>query len=127
MEAWAEGFPALAAACDALGFADAAKGRLLVIAEELFTNAVKYGLPVDGSGAAHLLICEESGAACLVYEDDGAPFDLTSASIDPEPLSGMEDRPEGRMGLRLIFGLARSVSYDRADGRNRLRIVLPPG
>jgi hypothetical protein len=58
-----------------------------------------------------------------VLEDDGHPFDPRSAPAFDKHKPLEERGPRG-MGIHLVRGAAEAISYDRIDGRNRLRVAV---
>ena len=63
----------------------------------------------------------EPGA--LHPQNDGIAFDPTQAAEPPIPAS-LLDAPIGGRGLKLLRRTARSLSYERREGRNRLRVAV---
>jgi two-component sensor histidine kinase len=69
---------------------------LALIANELLTNAVKYGLNGKAVGAIRVGLRRENESLLFYVEDDGPGFDLQSV----QPRSS---------GLALVQGLARQL------------------
>lgn len=84
-----------------------------LIAEELFTNMVKYG---TGVGPVGMSIAREGDHVVLVFRDEGGqPFDVTR----PRPLPTdvpLAQRRAGGLGLGLVQRMADGFDY-RHDGR----------
>ena len=83
-----------------------------LLAEELFTNTVKYG---TGKGAIALGLDLEPDTIVLRLRDFGAqPYDVTR----PRPLPGgpLAERKPGGLGLHLVQRIADRLDYDH-DGR----------
>jgi len=104
---------------------DAALGfDLDLIAEELFTNMVKYG---NGAGPVDITITRDGDHVALVFRDEGTqPFDVTRPRPLPTDVPLAERRPGG-LGLGLVQRMADGFDY-RHDGRTgtttvRKRIV----
>jgi anti-sigma regulatory factor (Ser/Thr protein kinase) len=117
----ADGLERLEAWAMATGVRFERRRELLVVYDELATNVAKYAtqaceLVVRARRSAH-------GAVTLVVEDDGAAFDpfAREAAATDRPL---EEREPGGLGVLLVRELATSVSYRRADGRNRVEVEL---
>lgn len=102
---------------------DPERSRLLIILEELFTNAVRYGCPAGApEGVIEIALAAKPGHIKIDFSDGGIPFDPLAQDA-PEfdrPLSG---RPEGRLGLHIVRELVHEAWYRRERGRNRLTLV----
>ncbi|MBA4176243.1 MAG: hypothetical protein C0505_06750 [Leptothrix sp. (in: Bacteria)] len=89
--------------------------------EETLINAMVHAF---GDGAVHVIELHlrlTPDDVELTFEDDGLVFDPTQAADAARPASIEEARPGG-LGLMLVRKLARSVAYERRDGRNSLLI-----
>jgi PAS domain S-box-containing protein len=69
---------------------------LALIANELLTNSVKYGLNEQGAGAIRVRLRREDDSFIFYVEDDGPGFDLQLVQ-------------QRSSGLRLVQGLARQL------------------
>ena len=95
--------------------------RITLVLEELLTNTISYGYDADDT-APHLIEIRLSladGWLHVVFEDDGAPFDLTQKS-EADMAGDVEDRPVGGLGIHLILTIMDSVTYQRIGDRNRV-------
>ena len=108
---------ASAAGLDARGGA-----RLAVVVEELVSNAIRHGA-ADGAIAIDLTLVAGDGEIAVVLQDDGIAFDPTEqrAFTGPNPETG------GGVGLALVRAWANSIGYTRANGRNRIELLLRLG
>ena len=113
--------------CDRAGADTAARTRLDLGIEELFTNIVKYA-----GGRAPVVIELAREGECVVatlLDDGGAPFDVTRAPA-PDLALPLEHRPVGGLGLHLVRGLVDAIEYRydavRRQGRVTFRIGLAP-
>lgn len=95
--------------------------RLLLVVEEVVTNAIKYGYANARPGRIAVSLSTSAGVARVEVADDGDPFDPTQA---PPPILGtsVEEQPIGGLGLHLIKELSDTVRYRRSDDRNMLTI-----
>jgi anti-sigma regulatory factor (Ser/Thr protein kinase) len=93
---------------------------LELIAEELFTNCVKYG-----GGTAELAIALGwlPPEVILQVRDEGArPFDITkTAAVDTS--APIEQRHAGGLGLHLVRQIADRVAYEHHDGASTVTVV----
>ncbi|MBV9842005.1 MAG: ATP-binding protein [Sphingomonadaceae bacterium] len=92
---------------------------LAVIVEELVCNLVEHGCG-DAGGDIELALWREAGGTHLRLCDGCDPFDPRDA---PQP----ELPPErgGGGGLAIVRAWTRVLGYARADGRNRLDLLVP--
>jgi serine/threonine-protein kinase RsbW len=95
--------------------------RLLLILEEVVTNAIKYGYTDGRPGHIDIALRVAPGRIAVEVTDDGDPFDPTAglAPIGDQPI---EERPIGGLGLHLIRKLSDGLAYQRRDCRNVLTI-----
>ena len=93
-----------------------------VVIDEVLTNIIKYACPESAARRLAMGLRVEQDYLELSFEDDGPPFDPTSA---PRPeLDGDAPCRPGGLGLHVVRSLASSVHYERAGSRNRLRVRL---
>lgn len=115
-EAW------IAGESDALGLAGETAFAINLCVEELFLNAVKHGR----AKKATISISTEPNVARLEFVDDGQAFDPTS--VPPKRLQGPgADFEIGGFGAGLVQNFASRMSYQRADGANRLVLEFDDG
>ena len=81
---------------DAIQLSNDAAMPLALIANELLTNAVKYGLNERGAGTVRVRLRREDDSFLFYVEDDGPGFDLQSVQ-------------QRSSGLRLVQGLGRQL------------------
>jgi phosphoserine phosphatase len=118
IDALAPLFDFLRAAMDAEGIApDAADARgqplrnvVEFVAEELFTNMVKYN-PAGGGAIEVGLRRDGDVLACRIADPDSERFDVTAAP-DADVAAPAQDRRPGGLGIHLSRRLADSLEYD---------------
>ena len=93
------------------------KNILLVAADEIFANIVRY------SGATRWSLTVELAhypdGVRLVFADDGIPFDPL-AHRDPDTTLSAEDRETGGLGILIVKKTMSPVTYRRRNGMNVL-------
>lgn len=110
----------------AVGFAhrhalpDAERARLLVILEELFTNAVKHGYNGGARGGRiEIALACKAGRLRIAFTDDGRPFDPLTWPL-PDLDQPAAKRRIGGLGLHIVRSLTDDAQYARDSGRNHL-------
>ena len=96
---------------------DKAKNKLLVAADEIFANIVRY------SGATHwsmsVVRTHHPEGVRLVLSDDGKPFDPLAQRDTDTTLSAAE-RDIGGLGILIVKKTMSPVTYRRRNGNNIL-------
>ena len=105
----------------ASGLADDAQRDLIVSIEELVTNALSHGSRAGRTPDVTVALERRSESIVAVVEDDGPPFDPSSAP-EPDPDVPLDQRPVGGLGLLFVRRLMDDVDYERRDGRNRVTL-----
>lgn len=108
------------------GIADETSFLVRLAVEEIVSNSIRHGSPERADAAIDLGLVVEDSSVTLVVEDDGIPFDPTTApERDPPPR--LEDWPAGGLGLTLVRRLAHGWRYARSNSRNRLEVLVRRG
>jgi anti-sigma regulatory factor (Ser/Thr protein kinase) len=87
--------------------------------DELITNVVSYGFGGVAEPEIRITLRIEGGALVLIMEDNGQPFDPTR-NMATDITSPLTERPIGGLGLHLVKNFADRLSYEFAEGRNRV-------
>ena len=109
--------PFVAQAAERAGIDSREAKRLRLAVEEAVANVVNYGQ----ASAITLRTAMEPDRLVLTIDDDGVPFDPTQGSQTDLSVSP-DERPPGGMGIILMHQMADSLSYERIDGHNILKI-----
>lgn len=94
--------------------------KLAIIVEELVANVVEHGEP-DPESEIQIEIVALGQNIELRLSDGGTHFDPRTAAVSP----AMPPERGGGAGLALVRNWANILSYERIDGRNLLRLVIP--
>ena len=96
--------------------------ELDMVVEEVFINVASYAYP-DSTGmvSLDLTLDEEQNFLCLTFRDSGIPYDPLRKQ-SPDVTAPAEKRPIGGLGIFLVQKYSDSLSYEYADGENRLTI-----
>ena len=97
--------------------------KLALVLEEIFMNLLWHAFKDAAEHTVEFTVQLQADQVTLSFEDDGIAFDPTQAAEPPIPAS-LLDAPMGGRGLKLLRRAARSLSYERRDGRNRLRVAV---
>ena len=113
------------------GLPDAERSRLLIILDELFTNAVTHGRgPHSTGGTIAVALGWRAGRLRISFVDDGLPFDPL-AFRGPDLEEAIEERGIGGLGIHIVRSLVHQARYRREGDCNRLHLVrrigLPHG
>lgn len=104
----------------ALGMSDIEIRRLHLVLEELFTNSVRHGHGGDCDELIEVRLNRGEAGIHLHYRDNARFFDPTAERPSAPP-------EIGGLGLPLIRGFCRAISYRRQDGGNIIELDLNPG
>lgn len=94
-----------------------------LVFEELVTNAIRHG-GIDDDHAVAVTISVTSEDVVLVVSDQGCPFNPLEQP-DPAPATSLAEAKIGGLGIMLVRKAASSLAYERANGRNLVRVVIP--
>lgn len=110
--------PFVQQAVEQAGLTEREGKRLRLAVEEAVANIVNHG---EATTIALQSVVEDQQLV-LTIDDDGQPFDPTGES--PTDLSvPADERPPGGLGVMLIHKMVDSLSYERVDGHNILRLI----
>ncbi len=105
------------------GLPDDERSRLLIILDELFTNAVTHGLrPHSVGGTVAVSLGWRGGRLRISFVDDGGPFDPL-AFRGPDLDGAAEERGIGGLGIHFVRSLVHQARYRREGERNHLHLV----
>ena len=93
-----------------------------VALDEVLDNIVRYAYRDEGRYEIRVRIVPSANHLDVEVEDDGIPFDPTTAPVTPVNGGSVRDRAAGGLGLRFVRHLMDEVTYERVGTRNRLRL-----
>ena len=99
------------------GVPDDVRNRLMVAADEIFANIVRYSGATAWSLAVERM--RNPDGVRLVITDDGRPFDPLSRR-DPDTTLCADDRAVGGLGIFIVKKTMSPVTYRRRNDRNIL-------
>ena len=99
--------------------------RARIVAEELITNAIKYGYG-DASERPIRLRLSADPVLTLTYDDEAEPFDPTQWRPRKDAATARLEHREGRAGIDLVLGLSSTARYESRPGGNRLVLTFAP-
>ncbi len=98
--------------------------ELDLLIEEILVNICRYSYPEGAPGTVILTYSiPEPGELSVEVGDQGVEFDPLKAS-PPDLTLDLAQRPVGGLGIWLLKSLAKSLSYRREQGWNRLRFAV---
>lgn len=86
-------------------------------AEEIFVNIANY----SGAPVVLLDIDCEGGVVSICFTDEGTPFDPLG-HVDPDTTLDANERQIGGLGILMVKKMMDTISYERKDGTNILRM-----
>lgn len=92
-----------------------------LILEETLMNVIWHAFPDQDEHPITLNVQVEPADVVMQFEDDGIAFDPLRATAPTLPTS-IDKAVPGGLGLMLVRKFARSVSYERNNGRNCLTV-----
>jgi len=116
--ALADLFAGLAVACAQLSVSDGDSLRLQLLAEELFINTVDHGFSGKTGAPVHLRLARDERGLTLHYEDVAPAFDPR------QPPPPRDESTIGGLGLPMLQGMSREISYRRDGNRNIIDLLL---
>jgi phosphoserine phosphatase RsbU/P len=94
-----------------------------LILEELLTNIIFYGYQDHAQHVIYITFEKGDSDITLTIEDDAMAFNpLEQEAIDIDTL--LEDKPIGGLGIHFVKNLTQSITYERTDDGNILRMVM---
>ena len=90
--------------------------------EEAVSNVILYAYPKETDGLVDVEAILRKDSLEFIIIDRGVPFDPTAAS-DIDTTLPVEERSIGGLGIHLVRELMDSLSYERKDGKNYLRMI----
>lgn len=112
--------------CQAMGLNKKYMFEINLALDELFTNIISYGFEDKKEHVVRIDISCLGDALQIRIEDDGKPFNPTTAEA-PDVKCLLEDRDIGGLGIFLIKKVMDQIVYRREKGKNVLVLVKKVG
>lgn len=93
--------------------------KLQIAADEIYSNIVRYSQAKN----ARVTVEKNRNVVSLRFEDDGKPYDPTTAA-EPDITASAEQREIGGLGIFMARKMMDSVEYLYKDGYNVLTLTL---
>lgn len=97
--------------------------NLMLLAEEVFTNLVKYAFQDNNNHLIVFEICLLKSSIRLIFTDQGKAFDLREVKNN-EPEKDLKQRKPGGMGIYLVKILSEDITYKTTGNKNILSITI---
>jgi anti-sigma regulatory factor (Ser/Thr protein kinase) len=94
-----------------------------LILEETLMNVIWHAFPDQAEHPITLSVRVEPEDVVMHFEDDGIAFDPLLAPVPKLPTS-IDEAVPGGLGLMLVRKFARTVAYERNNGRNCLTVSV---
>ena len=93
--------------------------KLQIVADEIYSNIVRYSQAKN----AKVIAVQNGTVLSLRFEDDGKPYDPTTAA-EPDITASAEEREIGGLGIFIVRNMMDSMDYKYKDGHNVLTLLL---
>ena len=93
--------------------------KLQIVADEIYSNIVRYSQAKN----AKVTAVQNGTVLSLRFEDDGKPYDPTTAA-EPDITASAEEREIGGLGIFIVRNMMDSMDYKYKDGHNVLTLLL---
>jgi serine/threonine-protein kinase RsbW len=90
-----------------------------LVLDEIVANVIRYA-HLGGEDRIDVRLALDRGAVAIDVDDPGVAFNPLDAP-PPNLDAPIDERRPGGLGIHIVKSLAETVSYRRADGRNRFR------
>lgn len=96
--------------------------NLKLVMEEMVSNAIFYAYPEGTDGSIELLADGDEKTLLFYLSDHGHEFDPTLID-DPDLDVNPAERRIGGMGIYIVKNIMDSVTYQRLEGRNLIKMA----
>lgn len=93
--------------------------KLQIVADEIYSNIVCYSQAKN----AKVTAVQNGTVLSLRFEDDGKPYDPTTAA-EPDITASAEEREIGGLGIFVVRNIMDSMDYRYKNGHNVLTLLL---
>lgn len=97
--------------------------KVNLVLEELGLNILSYGGAGDRVPEMEIVLISEDESLTIEVSDDGQPFNPLEDANQPNIGAEIEQRSIGGLGVHLVKTLMEDLTYERAEGKNRLKMV----
>lgn len=97
--------------------------KVNLVLEELGLNILSYGGEEGRVPEVEIVLISEDDLLTIEVTDDGQPFNPLEDTAEPNVGSAIEQRSIGGLGVHLVRTLMDELYYERAEGRNYLKMV----
>lgn len=98
--------------------------KVNLVLEELGLNILSYGGGETGRRPdMEIILISEDDSLTIEVADDGQPFNPLEDTVEPNIDALIDERSIGGLGVHLVRTLMDDLSYQRAEGRNLLKMV----
>ncbi|HRO60235.1 MAG TPA: ATP-binding protein [Burkholderiaceae bacterium] len=113
-------------AADEAGLGAGALADLLLILDEILSNAIRHAFPHGGVNEITVGFRVRRSGLEATVEYGGIAFDPADAPL-PDRCSSLHERPLGGLGVHFVRELADELRYRRVGGRNRVMLTMRTG
>ena len=93
--------------------------KVQIAVDEIYSNIVYY----SGATNAKITVTASDEKLSLLFEDDGIPYNPTTAK-EPDVTLSAEERDIGGLGIFMVKKMASELDYRYENGKNVLAVMF---
>lgn len=93
--------------------------RAQMVVDEIYSNIVYY----SKANNTKITVLHNDESLSLIFEDDGVPYDPTTAK-EPDVTLSAQEREIGGLGIFMVKKMAKELNYCNVDDKNRLTVIF---
>ena len=94
--------------------------KINIVFDEIYANIVNYSKATLATISYRI----ENGKLCIIFTDNGIPYNPLEAT-EPDITLSAEEREIGGLGIFMVKKMTESMNYEYTDDKNILTLVIP--
>ena len=93
--------------------------KINIVFDEIYANIVNYSKATLSTVSYYI----EDGSLCIIFTDNGIPYNPLEAK-DPDITLSAQEREIGGLGIFMVKKMTQSMEYEYKDDKNVLTLVI---